>query len=435
MASQPKPPPHWAGLGLGSGAESALKQQLQEAQAANEALNAKLQAAKDLWQRLEEAELKECEARKQLTVCQAQLEKLKAELEKRIRRPKGRVTARLLRNLESNIAREMCDARQGFVIQKVTEKHGKTEVRRVAVCPSTSRLKWCHARECLGESSKTLDLTVVQKIEYGPGSRAFKLYPEASPWLCFSLITAERSYDFISSNENSARCFVLSISRLCEGKADGGFRSRRQFESAKGWCKLKTGCQRRGSTMQKAILSALQQAAESLPAIPASESESLVADSTAAVQQEGLAEKPMDLFDFCDELKGESSPKLPAAQPKIGQRPSTTSLAAVSRGLTRWISSSSGSPAGGGWPRPGETWVFTGIVDHVDLYRSADSNEWVNEMTCRGQNSERRMVNIVSVLPQQNMVEIRGTDKLKFVKGWARMVDDNGQWLLEEAPK
>ena len=55
--------------------------------------------------------------------------------------------------------------------------------------------------------------------------------------------------------------------------------------------------------------------------------------------------------------------------------------------------------------------VFTGIVDHVDLYRSADSNEWVNEMcaswlcapsafelrlssrvrTCRGQNSERRV--------------------------------------------
>eukprot|EP00913_Durusdinium_trenchii_P004935 g4582.t1 len=30
------------------------------------------------------------------------------------------------------------------------------------------------------------------------------------------------------------------------------------------------------------------------------------------------------------------------------------------------------------------------------------------------------------------MVEIRGTDKLKFVKGWARMVDDHGNWLLEK---
>lgn len=69
-------------------------------------------------------------------------------------------------------------------------------------------------------------------------------------------------------------------------------------------------------------------------------------------------------------------------------------------------------------------------MEHVDLYRSAEGSEWVNEMTCRSQ-SERRMVTIISALPQQNMVEIRGTDKLKFVKGWARMVDDNGNWLLD----
>eukprot|EP00438_Fugacium_kawagutii_P000836 Skav202986 [mRNA] locus=scaffold2267:24288:31069:- [translate_table: standard] len=85
------------------------------------------------------------------------------------------------------------------------------------------------------------------------------------------------------------------------------------------------------------------------------------------------------------------------------------------------------------WPKAGETWVFTGVTEAVQLYRSAEGTEWVNEMTCRSQ-SERRMVTIISALPQQNMVEIRGTDKLKFVKGWTRMVDDDGNWLLEQAP-
>ena len=134
----------------------------------------------------------------------------------------------------------MCEPGNSVILRQTrTRKFGKR-------CPT----ELCAS----GENSKTLDLTVartpamrnntcmdpgvaattlepigkVQKIEYGPGSRAFKLYPEArtrsvslgstkcrnppcmqartaifalacsqpsckaSPWLCFSLITAER---------------------------------------------------------------------------------------------------------------------------------------------------------------------------------------------------------------------------------------------------
>eukprot|EP00913_Durusdinium_trenchii_P004936 g4583.t1 len=163
--------------------------------------------------------------------------------------------------------REIRDAQQGFVIKKVTEKHGKTEVRRVAVCPNTCVLKWCHVEESFGPTSKSVDLQTVQRLDFGPSARAAKLFPEVMPWLCFSVITGERSYDFIGSNESSTRCFVLCISRLCEKFAGGTFRTRHDFEVAKGWCKLKTGhgCQRRGRTLLQEFLTSVQHVGATLP--------------------------------------------------------------------------------------------------------------------------------------------------------------------------
>lgn len=227
MEGEPKLPPSWAasiGLGAADAAKNELKavrQQLEEALAQNKVLRAKADNSRgvddatrerDAWRRRAERAEKKVEA-----------------LTKRRPLPKNAAHARLLRRLKRNIAREMRDAEQGFVINKVTEKHGKTEVRRVAVCPHMLVLKWCHAHEAFGSTSKWLDLRTVKKVEYGPKARASKLFPEVSPWLCFSLVTADRSYDFITSNDSSARCFVLSISRLCEGFAEGIFKTRGEF--------------------------------------------------------------------------------------------------------------------------------------------------------------------------------------------------------------
>lgn len=443
-------PAGWAsavGMG-GSGEVDTLKNQLREAQVANNDMLAQMKATETSWRKcIEEAEQKEAKARQELERC-------KAKFEKR-RPPKSPELSRFLHKLKRNVAREMRDAQQGFVIQKVTEKHGKTEVRRVAVCPHTRILKWCHANESFGPTSKTLELRLVQKLEFGPAARAAKILPEVSPWHCFSLVTAERSYDFIASNENSTRCFVLSISRLCEGTAEGIFRTRHDFEVTKGWARLKLGCKRRGSSVTQDFLVALQKVGATLPK----------PTPKLMMPTDEASSKPMDLFDFCNEPKeeppqrtistgsgipsfnssagGATTPKSAAggaASPKsnngsfkpLGRLASATDdLGANARGLMAWMTPFGSS--GAVWPKAGETWVFTGAVEHVDLYRSAEGSEWVNEMTCRSQ-SERRMVTIISALPQQNMVEIRGTDKLKFVKGWARMVDDNGNWLLEKAP-
>jgi len=426
-------PAGWAGaVGAGSGTDD-MRTQLREAPNSKEDFMAQMKAAETHWQRqIEEAERKALLARQELERCKA----------KSFKPPKSPPLARLLRKLDRNVAHEMRDAQQGFVIQKVTEKHAKIEVRRVAVCPHTRILKWCHANESFGPACKTLDLQTVQRLKTGPASRAAKTIPEAVPWHCFQLITAERSYDFIASNETSARCFVLSISRLCEGTAEGTFRTRHDYEMKKGWSRLKLGCKRRGTSIPQEFLAAVLKVAATRP----KPEPKVVANDTDA-------SKPMDLFAFCNEPGGvsvkEEIPQRSTSTKSTSQGTASptssfggsfqpvartaTDQANNSRGLMSWMTPFGGS-SGVVWPRAGETWVFTGAVDAVDLYRSPEATEWVNEMTCRSA-SERRMVTIISALPQQNMVEIRGTDKLKFVKGWARMVDDSGNWLLEKAPK
>eukprot|EP00435_Cladocopium_sp_Y103_P012824 s1279_g3.t1 len=125
-------PAGWAsavGMG-GSGEVDTLKNQLREAQMANNDMLAQMKATETSWRKcIEEAEQKEI---RREAKARQELERCKAKVEKR-RPPKSPAVARLLRKLKRNVAREMSDAQQGFVIQKVTEKHGKTEVRRVAV--------------------------------------------------------------------------------------------------------------------------------------------------------------------------------------------------------------------------------------------------------------------------------------------------------------
>ncbi|CAK9061175.1 unnamed protein product [Durusdinium trenchii] len=438
-------PAAWAtAVGHTSDPVDVLKQQLREAQSAHDELLQQMKVAEGTWRRcIEEAEQKEAAAKKELQGCKALLEK---------QRPRRSLElSRLLRKLQRNVAREIRDAQQGFVIKKVTEKHGKTEADGGGVCPNTCVLKWCHVEESFGPTSKSVDLQTVQRLDFGPSARAAKLFPEVMPWLCFSVITGERSYDFIGSNESSTRCFVLCISRLCEKFAGGTFRTRHDFEVAKGWCKLKTGCQRRGRTLLQEFLTSVQHVGATLPP-PV---------QPPVVELAGAAEKPMDLFDFFDEpsptqhaargpagsagsvpeptspqsfrstgSNGDSITRTGSFQPFTRLASAGGDLGSNARGFVSWMTSG----GQGSWPKPGETWVFTGCVEQVDLYRTADATEWVNEMACRSQ-SERRAVNIISALPQQNMVEIRGTDKLKFVKGWARMVDDHGNWLLEKDRK
>ena len=86
------------------------------------------------------------------------------------------------------------------------------------------------------------------------------------------------------------------------------------------------------------------------------------------------------------------------------------------------------------WPAPGEQWQFNGRADYVQTY--ADSGGLAmnkgNCMGCRGGNRNyQRVVEIEEVELPGQMVKIRGTHNMTWVKGWISAVDDGGQLIFD----
>merc|ERR1712113_1059775 len=109
------------------------------------------------------------------------------------------------------------------------------------VSDSEMLMKWSKTPGQLTRSFTRLDLYDVIRLEYGCMSRPCMLHEDALPWLCFSLYTTKRSYDFICPDENTVRAYVLVLSRLCNW-ASGSIQTRGKFECAKGWCKVESMC-------------------------------------------------------------------------------------------------------------------------------------------------------------------------------------------------
>merc|ERR1711974_539513 len=92
----------------------------------------------------------------------------------------------------------------------------------------------------------------------GSMARASVIHKGASdepPWQCFTLYTIKCPYDFICPSEETARCFVLSISRMCHWAA-GAMPTRHAFETAKAWCKLQERGYRERKTLRRLFLDA-----------------------------------------------------------------------------------------------------------------------------------------------------------------------------------
>lgn len=148
-----------------------------------------------------------------------------------------------------NIAREMLVALEGRMLDKVHEQNNRREPRFAVLDDSAMRLSWAKAAAKVGDKSSHLDLCEVLRIEYGCPARSFRLHQTASPWMCFSLYTSRRSYDFICPDDVVTQSFVLAISRLCHWAA-GAIGTRRDFIAARGWCKFEaTALRQRKSRM------------------------------------------------------------------------------------------------------------------------------------------------------------------------------------------
>jgi len=155
---------------------------------------------------------------------------------------KDRGLLRLERALERNIARDMFELHRGTMLEKVHERNCRREPRLVLVSADEMQMRWSKApRGVPSRSQSRLDLYEVIHIHYGSMQRACVLHTDVPPWLCFSLHTPRRSYDFCCPDEDTVQRFVLGLSRLCDW-ASGTVPTRSRFVALRGWCKLEDRC-------------------------------------------------------------------------------------------------------------------------------------------------------------------------------------------------
>lgn len=205
------------------------------------------------------------------------------QLEKNARRlrrlTQDRVLTGLKKALSLNIARDMKELERGVVLEKVHEGNCKREPRFVAVAPEAMTLKWGKDLQLMSRNHSRLDLYEVIRIHYGKMARACVLHPSLAPWLCFSVYTPRRSFDFCCPDEAVVRRFVLGISRLCDW-ASGAITSRSRFMATMGWCKLEDHCFRRHMPLSRLFLEAIRRIAAS------PDSQGMAASPRAAAAQD-----------------------------------------------------------------------------------------------------------------------------------------------------
>lgn len=168
---------------------------------------------------------------------------------------------RLERALERNIARDMYELHMGAVLEKVHERNCRREPRLVQVSADQMVLRWSKDLQSMNRSCSSLDLYEVIRIHYGGMARACVLHTEVPPWLCFSLYTPRRSYDFCCPDEETVQRFVLGLSRLCDW-ASGTVATRRRFIALRGWCKLEDACFRQQMSLGQLFFRALTRIVE-----------------------------------------------------------------------------------------------------------------------------------------------------------------------------
>jgi len=171
---------------------------------------------------------------------------------------KDRGLVRLERALDRNIARDMFELHRGTMLDKVHARNCRREPRMVVVLADEMQMRWSKASPGVRSRSQSrLDLYEVIRIHYGSMSRACVLHTDIPPWLCFSLHTPRRSYDFCCPDEDTVQRFVLGLSRLCDW-ASGTIPTRSRFVASRGWCKLEDHCFHEQISLGRLLIDAIE---------------------------------------------------------------------------------------------------------------------------------------------------------------------------------
>lgn len=193
------------------------------------------------------------ESQRKMRLCEEELEKMSAR--------KSPTSGRRHRREPScNASREIRRLEEGTVLEKVSARSSRREKRFVSVSCSDLRLRWGKDLQGRRQAPK-LDLSEVIRIDYGCVARAHRLHPDLKPWLCFSLYTTKRSFDFCSMTEEAAQFCILGVSRLCCGWAAGTITTRSRFMCLKALCKIDAYCKSQGSSRCRLLKDAVERTA------------------------------------------------------------------------------------------------------------------------------------------------------------------------------
>eukprot|EP00916_Digyalum_oweni_P006807 GHVL01011645.1.p2 GENE.GHVL01011645.1~~GHVL01011645.1.p2 ORF type:complete len:627 (-),score=99.76 GHVL01011645.1:4136-6016(-) len=185
------------------------------------------------------------------------VEQLSRELRAKEEKP-FKFGARGVPSRPKNCLKELKVIFGGTLLQKASFKSKGHKRMERYLQVSDGFLKWGKKQQ---KTSKSLPLESVRRIEYGTFNQAKVWNPDDQterPYRCFSLYTAQRSYDFIAMTDNDCLCWVIGIGILTKSWSNADVLTRGGFLWRRAIMKLDIHCKRRNITRADLLLEAIQ---------------------------------------------------------------------------------------------------------------------------------------------------------------------------------
>lgn len=112
-----------------------------------------------------------------------------------------------------------------------TNRHCREQTRFFQVSLDRTELRWGKSENRI---SSSIFLSDVKAVFFGPRTQRFRFFDwkEGLPWLCFSVVTLERSLDIRCADKDQIFAWVMVLQRLVPTKKNAYSRGRLNWETA-----------------------------------------------------------------------------------------------------------------------------------------------------------------------------------------------------------
>jgi len=116
-------------------------------------------------------------------------------------------------------AEAVMDATKGCWVKKFDFNKKKHTSRYLALSRDGSRVEWGDKgfEDASHRAAKSVSLDSIDSMLFGACSATFARYGDllpAFPWRCFSLVAADRTYDYVAMDDRSAVQFFIAVAHL-----------------------------------------------------------------------------------------------------------------------------------------------------------------------------------------------------------------------------